>query len=106
MAKTIYYFRPTSLSDVVRKLPRSYRKIAIPRNGDSRTAWHLPAVLLADAREDSLSGIEHLLPSDGAWQIIYLMRGSSLVPARVRQSERVFAVLPREAASLVVEKRL
>jgi HD-GYP domain-containing protein (c-di-GMP phosphodiesterase class II) len=104
MAKTVYYFRPTHLSDVVRKLPRSYRKVAIPRNGDHRAAWQMPAVLLADAQEDNLSGIERLLPADGAWQIIYLMKGSSLVPARVRQSERVFAVLPREAAGLVLEK--
>ena len=104
MVKTVYYFRPTHLSDVVRKLPRSYRKVPVKRDGGNHISWKLPAVLLADAGEDSLSGIEHLLPADGAWQIIYLMKGLSLVPARVRQSERVFAVLPREAAGLVLEK--
>jgi HD-GYP domain-containing protein (c-di-GMP phosphodiesterase class II) len=104
MAKTIYYFRPSTLSDVVRKLPRSYRRVPLDRDGANDTSWQLPAVLLADAGEDSLGGIERLLPSDGAWQIIYLMKGKSLVPARVRQSERVFAVLPREAAGLVLEK--
>ena len=104
MVKTVYYFRPTNLSDVVRKLPRSYRRVALNRNGGNHISWKLPAVLLADAGEDSLSGIEHLLPADRAWQIIYLMKGSALVPGRVRQSDRVFAVLPREAAGLVLEK--
>ncbi len=104
MVKTVYYFRPTHLSDVVRKLPRSYRKVPINRDGGDHISWKSPAVLLADAGEDSLSGIEHRLPADGAWQIIYLMKGSSLVSARVRQSERVFAVLPREAAGPVLEK--
>jgi HD-GYP domain-containing protein (c-di-GMP phosphodiesterase class II) len=106
MVKTVYYFRPTHLSNVVRKLPRSYRKVPVKRDGGNHISWKLPAVLLADAGEDSLSGIEHLLPADGAWQIIYLMKGLSLVPARVRQSERVFAVLPREAAGLVLEKTM
>jgi HD-GYP domain-containing protein (c-di-GMP phosphodiesterase class II) len=106
MAKTVYYFRPTTLSEVVRKLPRSYRRIPLDRTGGNHISWRLPAVLLADAGEDSLSGIENLLPSDGAWQVIYLMKGASLVPARVRQSSRVFAVLPREAASLVLEKTM
>jgi HD-GYP domain-containing protein (c-di-GMP phosphodiesterase class II) len=104
MVKTVYYFRPTRLSDVVRKLPHSYRKIPVNRDGGDHIPWKLPAVLLADAGEDSLSGIEHRLPAGAAWQVIYLMKGSSLVPMRVRQSERVFAVLPREAVGLVLEK--
>ncbi len=65
MTKTVYYFRPTALSEVLRKLPRSYRKVPLARGGN-HVSWHLPAVLLADAGEDSLSGIEHLFPPDGA----------------------------------------
>jgi hypothetical protein len=84
MVKTVYYFRPTRLSDVVRKLPHSYRKIPVNRDGGDHIPWKLPAVLLADAGEDSLSGIEHRLPAGAAWQVIYLMKGSSLVPMRVR----------------------
>ncbi len=103
MTKTVYYFRPTALSEVLKKLPRSYRKVPIQRGGN-HIAWQLPAVLLADAGADSLSGIEHLFPSDGAWQVIYLMEGSKLVPAKVRDSSRVFAVLPRQAAGMMLEK--
>jgi HD-GYP domain-containing protein (c-di-GMP phosphodiesterase class II) len=104
MAKTVYYYRPSNLSDVVRKLPRAYRKVSVPRDEENHIAWNLPAVFVADAREDSLAGIERLLPSDGAWRVVYLMKGESLLPARARQSDRVFAVLPRTASRLVLEK--
>ena len=104
MAKTIYYFRPSTLSAVVRKLGRSYQKVPLERAGGNHAAWRLPAVVLADASEDSLSGIEKIFPKDPGWQVIYLMKGESLVPARVRESDRVFAVLPRAASRLVLEK--
>ncbi len=105
MTKTVYYFRPTALTEVLRKLPRSYRKVPIDRGGN-HVSWQLPAVLLADAGQDSLSGIEHLFPHHGAWQVIYLMEGSKLVPPKVRDNSRVFAVLPRQAAGLMLEKTI
>ncbi|MGE5326685.1 MAG: hypothetical protein ACM3NO_06570, partial [Deltaproteobacteria bacterium] len=103
MTKTVYYFRPTALSEVLRKLPRSYRKVPIPRGGN-HVAWQLPAVLLADAAQDSLAGIEQLLPPKGAWQVIYLMDGGKLVPPKVRDHTHVFAVLPRRDAGVMLEK--
>jgi HD-GYP domain-containing protein (c-di-GMP phosphodiesterase class II) len=103
MTKTVYYFRPTALSEVLRKLPRSYRKVPIQRGGN-HISWRLPAVLVADAAKDSFAGIEQLFPAQGAWQVIYLMDGAKLVPPKLRDNARVFAVLPRRDASVMLEK--
>jgi HD-GYP domain-containing protein (c-di-GMP phosphodiesterase class II) len=106
MVKTVYYFRPSKISDAVRKLPRSYRKVPLDRGADNHVAWRLPAVVLADAGADNLGALQKLFPKQPGWQVIYLMKGESLVPARVRDSDRVFAVLPRAASRMVLEKTL
>lgn len=105
MSKTVYYFRSRPMNDLARRLPRSYRKISLDRSPTNHQAWRFPAVFIADAGEDDLGSIERLLPRLDAWRVIYLMRNAQ-VPARVRQSQRVFAVLPRMASQVILEKTL
>jgi HD-GYP domain-containing protein (c-di-GMP phosphodiesterase class II) len=105
MSKTVYYFHSRHLAEVVRRLPRSYRKISLDRNESNHQAWHLPALFIADSGEDDLGSIERRFPHEDSWRVIYMLK-DSLVPARVRQSRRVFAVLPRAASQAVLEKTL
>jgi HD-GYP domain-containing protein (c-di-GMP phosphodiesterase class II) len=101
LAANLYYFRPSSLAPVLRALRGRHKVIPINRNGPARPSCELPAVLIAEAEED-LRRIEKLAPKSGAWCIIYLFDGSARAPARL--SPRVFAVLPRRASRLVLEK--
>ncbi len=103
MAETVYYFRSPGLAEIARRLPRAYHKVALERGQANHQDFRLPAVLLADAREDDLPGIERRFPRDSAWCVVYIVR-DSLVPARLQESRRVFAVLPRAAARPIVEK--
>lgn len=102
MAKNLYYFRPSSLAQILRKLPGSYRVIPIDRDGDESPAWELPAVVIADAAEDDLKRLERLGPEEDGWRVIYLLNGD--VSQRARLSKRVFAMLPRRSPRAVLEK--
>jgi HD-GYP domain-containing protein (c-di-GMP phosphodiesterase class II) len=94
MPKSLYYFRSPGVVPAVRRLGRGYRKVALSRQGTDSEPLKVPAVLLADAQEDPLRSIERRFPDTHGWRVIYLTKGDSLVPARLRASERVFAVLP------------
>ena len=102
MAKNLYYFRPSALLKVLRQLPRSYRLVALDRDQSSHPDWTLPAVLVADAREDHLKQIERLAPEGGSWRLIYFLQGNSLPKSRF--NGRLFAVLPRQAPRAVLER--
>ncbi|MBZ5542804.1 MAG: GAF domain-containing protein [Acidobacteriia bacterium] len=102
MAKNLYYLRPTGLSKVLRQLPGSYRLVALDRDQKSHPDWALPAVLVADGREDDLKQIERLAPEGGAWRLIYFLQGKSL--PKTRFNGRLFAVLPRQAPRAVLAR--
>ncbi len=101
MAGTLYYFRPSSLAPVFRALRVPYKVTSIEREG-ADPDWTTPAVLLADAARDDLGRIEKVAPKADAWCIIYLLDGDA--PVRSRLNSRVFAVLPRRASRLVLQK--
>ena len=102
MAKNLYYLRPTGLSKVLRQLPSTYRLQGLDRDQEASPDWELPAVLVADAREDNLKQIERLAPEGGAWRLIYFLQGNSL--PKTRFDGRLFAVLPRQAPRAVLER--
>jgi HD-GYP domain-containing protein (c-di-GMP phosphodiesterase class II) len=104
MAKNLYYLRPTALSRVLRQLPGAYRLVGLDRDQGASPDWDLPAVLVADAHEDSLKQIEHLAPEGGAWRLIYFLHGNSL--PKTRFDGRLFAVLPRQAPRAVLERAI
>ncbi len=102
MGETVYYFRPSSLAPVLRNLRRSYRVVPIDRDGDERTDLTLPAVLIADSARRDLERIARLAPKQDGWRVIYLLDGNA--SPRLRLKDRVFAVLPRRASRLALQK--
>ncbi|MBI1940320.1 MAG: GAF domain-containing protein [Acidobacteria bacterium] len=98
MAKNLYYFGPSALARTLRKLPRSYR--LIPLNREEAPSWDLPAILVVEGTEDDLRRIKRSAPREDSWRLIYLLDGR----APRRMGDRVFAVLPRKAPPLVIEK--
>jgi HD-GYP domain-containing protein (c-di-GMP phosphodiesterase class II) len=98
MAKNLYYFGPPTLARTLRKLPRSYRLIPLDR--DETPSWELPAILVVEGSENDLRRIERTAPRDDSWRLIYLLDGRT--PRRL--GDRVFAVLPRKAPRIVIEK--
>ncbi len=102
MRKNVYYFRPCVLGAALRNLPRPYKVIALDRKSGHRLACEVPAVLIADTAQDDLARIEKLTPTIDEWRIICLLDGNK--PPRSRLSDRVFAVLPRKASRVVLQK--
>ncbi len=102
MAKNLYYFRSSTLSKVLRKLGGSYRVVPLERNQDDPPKWDLPAVLIADEREDDLGSIVRQAPEDDAWRVICLLEGEK--PPRTDLDGHLFALLPRKASSAVLAK--
>jgi hypothetical protein len=81
-----------------------YRFNALDRKVKPQPEWNLPAVLVADEREDDLRSIQKLAPSDGAWRLIYLQDKPSA--ARSRLDSRLFAVLPRQVPKATLAKAI
>src|SRR2546427_11033137 len=120
MLKRVYYFEPCPLAPIIRQLGVTadsalpsrgrrgardgYAVIPIDRNGGERPRWRLPAVIIADAGEDELEGIEKIAPEEDEWRVIYLLRGAST--PWFGSSQRVFALLPDRVPLVVIEKTL
>src|SRR2546428_7869288 len=120
MLKRVYYVEPCPLAPVLRQLPGAsrsgrpsrskrtaperYQVIPIDRKGGMRPRWRLPAVIIADAGEDELEGIEKIAPEEDEWRVIYLLRGGST--PWFGSSQRVFALLPDRVPLVVIEKTL
>src|SRR5436309_550760 len=120
MLKRVYYFEPCPLAPVLRQLPGAsrsgrpsrskrtvperYQVIPIDRKGGERPQWELPAVIIADAGEDELEGIEKIAPEEDEWRVIYLLRGGRT--PWFGSSQRVFALLPDGVPLVVIEKAL
>jgi HD-GYP domain-containing protein (c-di-GMP phosphodiesterase class II) len=104
MAKNLYYFRPSALSKVLGKLPGAYRVVPLERDQGRPPAWELPAVLVADEKEDDLRSIERIVPEGDGWCLVYLLEGEA--PPRTRLDKQLFAVLPRGVPRAVLGKTL
>jgi HD-GYP domain-containing protein (c-di-GMP phosphodiesterase class II) len=102
MTKNLYFFRPSALSKLLRKLPGTYRLVPVDRDLDQPLSWDLPAVLVADGSEDDLRHIERLAPAGDGWRLVFLLEGE--VPPRTRLEHRLFAVLPHHVPRAVLEK--
>ena len=102
MTKNLYFFRPSALSKLLRKLPGTYRLVPVDRDVDQPLSWDLPAVLVADGSEDDLRRIERLAPAGDGWRLVFLLAGET--PPRTRLDHRLFAVLPRHVPRAVLEK--
>jgi HD-GYP domain-containing protein (c-di-GMP phosphodiesterase class II) len=102
MAKNLYYFRSSTLNKVLRRLGGSYRVVPLERNQEDPPAWDLPAVLIADEREDDLKSITRLAPQDDAWRVICLLEGEK--PPRTQLDGRLFALLPHKTSLAVLAK--
>src|SRR5512135_1758227 len=102
MAKNLYYFRSATLNKVVRGLGGSYRLIPLNRRPKDQPAWDLPAVLIADEREDDLKSLAKLAPKDDTWRMIWLLQGEK--PPRTELDGHLFALLPHKTSSAVLAK--
>ena len=102
MAKNLYYFRSATLNKVVRGLAGSYRLIPLDRRQKDQSAWDLPAVLIADEREDDLKSLAKLAPKDDTWRMICLLQGEK--PPRTEVDGHLFALLPPKTSSAVLAK--
>jgi HD-GYP domain-containing protein (c-di-GMP phosphodiesterase class II) len=102
MTYNLYYFDPCAVGVGLHSLGEDYRLIAIPRNADKPPWWETPAVLVADAGEDDLVRLQKSAPKSDDWWIICLLAGEAQPPAKLKS--RIFAMLPREAPYLVLEK--
>ena len=104
MAQHLYYFRPSALSKGLGKLSDSYRVVPLQRGEDEQPAWELPAVLVADEKEDDLRSLERIAPQGDGWRLIFLLEGET--PPRTRLAKQLFAVLPRGVSRAVLTKTL
>ena len=102
MPANIYYFDPCPAGVGLCNLGEDYRLISIPRNGAKLPVLKLPAVLVADAREDDLARLEKSGPKSDAWRIICLLDGETRPSAKL--NPRIFAILPRQVLCLALEK--
>jgi len=102
MAKNLYYFRSPALHKALRGLGGSYRLIPLDRRQKDQPTWDLPAVLIADEREDDLKGLAKVAPKDDTWRMICLLDGEK--PPRTDLDGHLFALLPRKTSSAVLAK--
>lgn len=96
MKNTLYYFRPSRISGLLRTLAGSYRIEPLERDGKVKDKWQVPSVLVADADSDKLQTIMKQAPRKDGWKLIYLTDGK--LPRGGSAASRVFAVLPPRPA--------
>jgi HD-GYP domain-containing protein (c-di-GMP phosphodiesterase class II) len=81
-----------------------YRLIPIERDEGKLPALELPAVLLADAAGKDIARLAKSAPKADAWRAICFLDSGARPPAKLHP--RIFAVLPRQVPSLVLEKTI
>src|SRR5260370_12736909 len=106
MAKTLYYFRPTELAHVLRKVPRSCKIVPIDRNSSEGLAWQFPAILLADSTKEDIRRFHRLAPEDGRWRVVAFLKGSAAPRSRSKLANSVFAALPLDVPRFVLESTI
>ena len=102
MAEKLYYFRPTALGQAIRKLRATYEVIPIDRDRADHLSWQFPFVFLADGAREELKLIEKLTPKADPWLVICVLDSDTAPPSKL--GDRVFALLPRKAPGVVLEK--
>jgi HD-GYP domain-containing protein (c-di-GMP phosphodiesterase class II) len=109
--KTLYYFRPFALARQLRRwagspanTPGGYALVALDRQARKPPAWESPAVVMVESGND-LARLEKLVPKEIAWSAICLLKGKE-PPDGVASSRAVFALLPRRAPAVVLERAL
>jgi len=104
MPANLYYSRPLLTRAILRKLSMKYRLIPIERDEGKLPALELPAVLLADAAGKDIARLAKSAPKADAWRAICFLDSGARPPAKLHP--RIFAVLPRQVPSLVLEKTI
>jgi len=106
MAKIVYYFRPTSLKHILRKLPRSYKVVPIDREVPKDFSLELPAVLIADSTQDDVRRLARLVPKGAHWRAVSLLKGDTPSRSGFKQDAHVFSNLPQHVSHSVLESTL
>ena len=75
MTKRVYYFRPSPLEKLLRKLSAGYQSVAIDRDAPP-SRWRLPAVFVVDAARDRPKDLEQTVPFGKTLRVIYLIQRS------------------------------
>lgn len=104
MPESVYYFRPSTLSRILRRLAGSYNLIALERGKRGPARWESPAVLILDVARDDLSELQDRFPSISRWKTILLLDGKASPPAAL--DLRIFALLPRSVEGLVLQRTI
>lgn len=102
MAKTVYYFMPTTLAPVLRKLPHSYKVVPLDPDAKEDFTLDLPAVLIADGSKNDVRRFVSLAPQHGHWRVISLLQGDAPSAARSKLDAHVFSALPRQVPQSVL----
>jgi HD-GYP domain-containing protein (c-di-GMP phosphodiesterase class II) len=103
MVKIVYYFRPTSLKHILRKLPRSYKVVPIDREVPKDFKLELPAVLIADSAQDDIRRLARMAPRGGHWRAVSLLKGDTPSRSRSKEDIHVFSNLPQHVSHSVLE---
>jgi len=103
MQRTVYYFRPSKVADVVKRLSSRYQVVPLDRGGNDLKPWRWPAVFIADSRENDLRQLEERAPAHGQWRMVCLVGAADLARPRRVEDGRLFAALPRSTPPKLVE---
>ena len=103
MTKRVYYFRPSPLEKLLRKLSAGYQSVAIDRDAPP-SRWRLPAVFVVDAARDRPKDLEQTVPFGKTLRVIYLIQRSR--PPRGLSKRSSFALLSKPASRPILEKAL
>ena len=103
MTKRVYYFRPSPLEKLLRKLSAGYQSVAIDRDAPP-SRWRLPAVFVVDAARDRPKDLEQTVPFGKTLRVIYLIQRSR--PPRGLSKRSSFALLSKPASMPILEKAL
>ena len=102
MPSNLYYSYPFSGKADLPSMRGNHRLIPLDAGETAAGDWQLPAVLLLQSTVNNLDRLLASLPGSSAWSAIYLQDGDLPLPAALEP--RVFAVLPLDASTTVLEK--
>jgi HD-GYP domain-containing protein (c-di-GMP phosphodiesterase class II) len=86
----------------LRRLAVAYSLIPVERHGNRPRSWKLPAVFIADARENDMALLEPIAPGADSWCVICLLACDA--PPKSKLNDKVFAILPRRVSAAALEK--
>src|SRR2546427_9689467 len=104
MPRTLYYFRPSKVADVVKKLSSRYPVVPLDRAGKDHTPWHCPAVFIADSRESDFRLLEARAPAHGLWRMGCLVGGAGPARACGGHGGEAFGLVARRSSLVPVYK--